>query len=126
MQIEAALEGLQTARVDVPNLAQDIDATTQRVRMLSGVRAAANPHNAWAFPARDTKNLLFLTGELDSQMLAVDGADATPSPDVQKGYEALLPLVETTLKAWDQVKSGELAALNAKLKAAGKAEIKVE
>ena len=126
MQIEAVLAALKTARVDAPSLAREIDETTRKVRSVSGMRAAANPHNAWAFPARDTKNFLFLSGELDSQMLAGDGADAAPSPDVQKGFEALLPMIDATLSAWNQVKSVELAAINAKLKAAGKTEIKIE
>jgi hypothetical protein len=125
MQIEGALEALAKARVNVPTLAHDIDAVARRLRDVSGLHAAANPHNAWAFPPGSTHTVMFVSSELDDLALAVDGADAAPSPDAQRGVEALLPMIEATLKAWDELKAHELAALNAKLKAAGKAEIKV-
>ena len=127
MQIESTLSALGKARPEASaTLNRDIDAVTAHIHDLSGTRAAANPNNAWAFPPRDTKNFAFVSGQLDNQMSAVDGADAAPSPDAQRGFEALSPLVDAVLKAWDQLKAGELAGLNAKLKAAGKAQIKVD
>ena len=125
-EVEAALAALEQVRATVSNLASDIAAATAPVRALSGARAAANPHNAWAYPPQDTKNLLFLSGKLDSLILAVDGSDAAPSPDAQRGFDAVLPLIDGVLANWEQYKTRDLAALNAKLKAAGKAEIKVE
>jgi len=125
-EVEAALDALGKARSAASSLAGEIDATTARVRALSGTHAAANPHNAWAFPPKDTRSLLFLSTELDSLLLAVDGADAAPSPDAQHGFDAALPLVDGTLANWEQLKTRDMTALNAKLKAAGKAEIKLD
>lgn len=97
----------------------------ERVAAISGARTAANPHNAWAYPPRDTHNFTYLAGAVARLQAAVDGADAAPSVDAQNGYKALVPMIDAELKAWDELKSRELAALNAKLKAAGKGPIKV-
>jgi len=125
-EVKAALESLGKTRSSASHLAGDVDGTTARVQVLSGAHAAANPHNAWAFPANDTNSLLFLSAELDNLLLAVDGSDAAPSPDAQHGFDAVLPLVDGTLANWEQLKTRDMAALNAKLKAAGKAEIKLD
>src|SRR4029078_20567 len=100
-------------------------ALTAHIHDLSGMRASANPNNAWAYPPRDTKNFAFVSGELDSLMLAVDGSDAAPSPDAQRGFEALTPMIDAALKAWDQLKAGEVAAVKHKLKEAGKEHVTV-
>ena len=125
MEVEAALASSSKARVDAPAQGKEIDATIERIRVVSGMRVAANPHNAWAFPPRETKSLQFIGGQLDNLMLAVDGADAVPSPDAKEGFDATVPLVDATLAQWEQIKTQQLAALNAKLKAAGKEEIKI-
>jgi hypothetical protein len=124
--VETALDALGKSRSAIPGLAGEIDAASTRVRALSGVRAAANPHNAWAFPPKDVNSLLFLGGELDNLLLAVDGSDAAPSADAKKGFDALVPMIDTALTNWEQIKTRELKSLNAKLKAAGQAEIKVD
>ncbi len=100
-----------------------IGALRERVRALDGSREAPNPHNAWAYPPRDTKNFKFLAGSLMKLQSAVDGADAAPSIDTQDGFKALAPMVDVVLQAWNELKSRDLAALNAKLKAAGKEPI---
>jgi photosystem II stability/assembly factor-like uncharacterized protein len=126
MQVSQALESLQKLRAEAPQLGADIDRVTERVRALSGSRKTANPHNAWAFQPRDTHNLLFVTDEIDSLLAAVDGADAAPSLDAQHGFDALAPIIDANLAAWDQLKAGELAQLNRKLRADGRAEVKVD
>jgi photosystem II stability/assembly factor-like uncharacterized protein len=125
-QTKAAIASAIKARAEVPSLVHDIDALIERLHSVSGTRESPNPHNAWTYPPRDTKNFQFVGGELDSLMLAVDGADAAPSVDAQHGLEVLLPTIDATLQAWDQLKSTDIAAMNAKLKAAGKAVLKVE
>ena len=57
---------------------------------------------------------------------AVDGADAAPTPDARAGYAAAMPMLERSLAAWSNVRTTELAALNARLKAAGRKAIVVE
>ena len=87
---DGSLPALGKARADASkDLAHDIDALTAHVRDISGMRASANPNNAWAFPPRDTHNLQFLSGELDSLMLAVDGSDAPPSPDSPRSRNSI-------------------------------------
>lgn len=102
---------------------REIAALGARARELDGSREASNPFNAWAYPARDTRNFKFLADALAKLQGAVAGADAAPSIDAQDGFKALVPMVEATLKSWNELKTRDLAALNAKLKAAGKTPI---
>ncbi len=107
-------------------LGREIAALSARARELDGSREAPNPFNAWAYPALDTHNFKFLADALAKLQGAVAGADAAPSIDAQDGYKALVPMVDSTLKAWDELKARDLTALNAKLKAAGKEPVKIE
>ena len=100
-----------------------ISALRERLRALDGSREAPNPHNAWAYPPRDAKNFKFLAAALAKLQAAASGADAVPSIDAQNGFKALVPMVDAVLQAWDELKSRDLAALNAKLKAIGKEPI---
>jgi photosystem II stability/assembly factor-like uncharacterized protein len=100
-------------------LSHDIDALLQHAHAIAGTRASVNPHNAWAFPPQSTRTLRFTGEALDKLMLAVDGDDSAPSVDAKQGVAKLDPLVVATLQDWAALKSRELAALNAKLKAAG-------
>jgi len=60
-------------------------------------------------------------------MQAVDGgADAAPSPDARAGYTKLSGMLDASLQKWGALKTSELSAVNAKLKAAGKKPISVE
>jgi len=60
-------------------------------------------------------------------MQAVDGgADAAPSPDARAGYTKLSGMLDASLQKWSALKTTELPALNAKLKAAGKKPISLE
>ena len=122
----ALVQALQKTRAPDKGLDREISGLLERAAALSGVREAPNPHNAWAYPPRDTHNFKFLADALAKLQAAVAGADAAPSVDAQNGFKALLPIVDAELKAWDELKSRDLAALNAKLKAAGKAPIDVK
>ncbi|MHB8678605.1 MAG: WD40/YVTN/BNR-like repeat-containing protein [Rudaea sp.] len=113
-----ALDAIKAKR-----LAHDVETVRIRVQAISGEREVPNPHNALAFPPRDTKNFKFLAGSLMKLQSAVDGADAMPSIDAQNGYKALLPIIDAVLQAWEELKSREVAGLNAKLKAIGKEPI---
>jgi hypothetical protein len=56
---------------------------------------------------------------------AADDADAAPSPDAIAGYDALMPMLDAALAEWQQLKSTDLAAVNAQLRGAGQAELKL-
>ncbi|MDE2257813.1 MAG: hypothetical protein KGK05_08645, partial [Xanthomonadaceae bacterium] len=118
---DAMLHALDT--IKAKGLSHEVETLRIRVQAISGTRSAPNPHNVGAFPPRDTKNFKFLAGLLMKLQSAVDGADAAPSIDAQNGFKALAPMVDAVLRAWDELKSRDLAALNARLKAVGMASI---
>ncbi|MGH8042833.1 MAG: WD40/YVTN/BNR-like repeat-containing protein [Rudaea sp.] len=122
---EALAHALDTTSAS-GQLAREISTLRARVLGLSGIRKTANPYNAWAYPPRDTRNFRFLATALGKLDAAVDGADAAPSVDARNGFNVLVPMIDASLKIWDEFKSRDLAALNAKLKAAGKAKIKID
>jgi hypothetical protein len=122
-EADALVQALKKAPAQDKALGREIEALRERATALSGAREAPNPHNAWAYPPRDTHNFKFLAGALAKLQGAVDGADAAPSIDAQNGFKMLVPMIDAELKAWDELKSGGLAAVNAKLKAVGKESI---
>jgi hypothetical protein len=113
----SALHGAEGAPV------RDIDALSQRAHAIAGTSAAANPYNAWAFPPRSMRSLHFVAATLDKFEQAIDGSDAAPSPDARQGVEKLEPLADASVQDWDALKAQGLAALNAKLQAAGRKPI---
>ncbi|MDR3389449.1 MAG: hypothetical protein P4L92_20585 [Rudaea sp.] len=119
----ALVEQLGARRAAGSALAGDLDALTQRTHDIAGTRAAANPHNAWAFPPRSTRSLRFVAESLDKLGQAVDGDDSAPSADAQQGVRQIGPLVDACLRTWDAFKAEEVAALNDKLRAAGQVPI---
>ncbi|MCE5232800.1 MAG: hypothetical protein ABFC67_03095 [Mizugakiibacter sp.] len=105
-------------------LAAAVDAFDAKLRAISGLVDAPNPHNAWALPPTTTASFRFLDDALGKLMAAADGgADAAPSPDAQAGYAALSAKLDATLADWQRLKAGDLAALNDKLHAAGRKPI---
>src|SRR4029079_15233816 len=100
-------------------LARDIDALSARVQALVGGKSAPNPHNSWSFPPEQLQTLRYVGEALDALNRAVDGADAAPSPDAQAGFAKLEPLTDATVAEGRALQSHEIAALNARLEAAG-------
>ena len=92
---------------------------------IAGIVDAPNPNNAWAMPPKSTRTFAFLGGALEKLAAAADYADAAPSTDARTGYSALMPMLERALADWQRLKVEDLAALNAQLRAAGKAELGV-
>jgi hypothetical protein len=92
---------------------------------IAGIVDAPNPNNAWAIPPHSTRTLAFLTQAIGKLGGAADDADAAPSPDALAGYDALMPMLEGALVDWQQLKSTDLAAVNAALRGAGQAELKL-
>ena len=45
-----------------------------------------------------------LAAQLDKLLIAVDGADAAPSPDAETGFVAIQPAVEASLAAWEKIR----------------------
>ncbi len=74
-------------------------------------------------PPKSISSLRFLEGALAKLASAVDGADADPTPDVRAGFAQLESTLGKTLAAWEALKAGSLAALNARLRQAGEPPI---
>ena len=88
---------------------------------------APNPYNAGTFPPDNVQNFRYLGSAFRSLMQAVDGgADAAPSNDARAGYIKLSGMLDASLQKRSALKTTELSALNAKLKAAGKRPISLE
>ncbi len=99
-----------------PGVAKAIDALRKKAEDLAGGSAW------WLSPT--TLNCFRSVGDtLGKLATAADGADAAPSPDTVAGLEKVQPSLKATLSAWDELKVKDLAALNARLKKAGMAEI---
>src|SRR5690348_13884889 len=119
---------LQAARKKANgDLAEAIGALDAKVVALAGITEAPNHFNAWTMAPPGTDNFHFMDGAIGSLIQAVDGgADAAPSPDARAGYAALNVRLDAVLKNWDALRTGEISALNAKLKAAGQKPIGTE
>ena len=108
-----------------PLFADASAALDAKVIGIAGIVDAPNPNNAWAMPPKSTRTFAFLGGSLGKLMSAADAADAAPSPDARAGYTALMEMLDRALADWQRLKSEDLAALNARLRGAGKPELKV-
>ncbi len=122
-QLHAAL--LAARKQPDPAFAEAYAALDARVVGVAGIVDAPNPNNAWAMPPKTTSTLAFLGGSLGKLASAADDADAAPSHDARSGYDALIPMLDSAMANWQRLKSEDLAALNAKLRAAGKPELKI-
>jgi photosystem II stability/assembly factor-like uncharacterized protein len=67
--------------------------------------------------------LRYLGTAFQSLAQAVDGADAAPTVDAERGYVLHRALLDAALAKWAKFRSGTLAQLNAQLEAAGAAAI---
>src|SRR6185312_15874022 len=60
-EAQTVLDAIVSKRPHAGNdLAAAIDVLEGQLHALNGTRAAANPHNAWAYPPRDTRNFTFV------------------------------------------------------------------
>lgn len=118
------IESLGTMRAKANGkLAKDIDAMIERLHKIAGSHAAPNLSNAWSFPPSGTHNFRFLAEWLEKFNQAVDGADAMPSPDVERGFKEIQPNIDAALRAWSQLKAQDVADLDARLRKAGLAPV---
>jgi photosystem II stability/assembly factor-like uncharacterized protein len=67
----------------------------------------------------DHTSIRYLQGSLRQVQGALQSADAAPTPDQLKALSSLEAQVKTTLAAWQQLQTSDLASLNAKLQQAG-------
>ncbi|NCT68831.1 MAG: hypothetical protein GXC76_14495 [Rhodanobacteraceae bacterium] len=109
--------GERRTRADAATIAA-LDRFAERLADVSGARAAVNPYNAWSAPPARIETLAWLDQTLGELLVAVDGADALPSPDARAGHARLAALTDTTLQAWAAFQRDEVPALERVLAAA--------
>jgi hypothetical protein len=63
------------------------------------------PEEEWWRAPKTTSSLRFLDSALHRLEIAVDGADAVPTPDAREGWAKLRPIAETALQAWEEFKA---------------------
>jgi photosystem II stability/assembly factor-like uncharacterized protein len=96
------------------NVRAVLDAFQERLTAVSGDVPATNPSSTSWMPPRQA-SLGFLSASLDALDLAVEGADAAPSPDAITGLAKIEAMIPAALAAWDGVKQQELDTLNRRL-----------
>ncbi|HJT98509.1 MAG TPA: hypothetical protein VJ696_09360, partial [Rhodanobacteraceae bacterium] len=108
------------------DLKSALDAFDADLVARAGIVDAVNPHNAWILPSSRTTSLRFVGETLGKLAGAVDNADAAPTPDAESGYTVATALLDRELAAWEEFKKTKLAAIDAKLKAAGQKALAIE
>jgi hypothetical protein len=104
------------------NAATLLDEFQQKLTAVTGSLPATIPGNVWWIPGK-ASSLRFVSEKLDALDLAVEGADAAPSPDARAGIAKVEAMLPAALASWDRLQGTELDALNAQLAAAGQARI---
>jgi hypothetical protein len=74
-------------------------------------------------PPTTTAGLRYLAAAFHNLGRAVEGADAAPTADAERGYVRHRALLEHALAEWAHFRSTELPRLNAQLQASGAAVI---
>jgi hypothetical protein len=104
--------------VSLPRAMADLDVEAQAL----SESEKADPRSVPS-PPKSISSLRFLEGALAKVASAVDGADADPTPDARAGFAQLESTLTSTLAAWEALKTGNLAALNARLRQVGEPPI---
>jgi photosystem II stability/assembly factor-like uncharacterized protein len=104
-----------------PETVKAMDALQARAAEILGTPPTGGPPTLPALTSLRT-----VSDTLDKLANAVDGADNAPTPDAVAGFEKIQPVLATIQKAWDALKTKDLAALNTRLKKAGQPAIALE
>jgi uncharacterized coiled-coil protein SlyX len=118
-KLQSALTERRTNASGAASLLEDFQ---QKLTAVTGSVPATIPGNVWWIPGK-ASSLRFVSEKLEALDLAVEGADAAPSPDARAGVAKVEAMVPVVLASWDRLKGAELDALNAQLAAAGQAQI---
>ena len=126
-QVRAQIATLRTQASGNAALVSALDALDAKAAEIGGVTVAGTPQSSGVTgPSNDVSSLMFVAGELGQVSGAVEGVDAAPSMQVMNAFASARKLAAAAIAKWASVKTKELAAVNAMLKAAGMEEISVE
>ena len=114
-----------TARRSAGAIPVDLLATLDhKIVEVAGLQDSPNPNNASGIPT-STRSFAFLARALGKLGNAADDADAAPSPDALRGYDALMPMLERNLADWHQLLATDLVTINSQLHGVGQPALEV-
>src|SRR5262249_45584186 len=111
--------GARRAKADAAETAL-LDGFQQQIAAVTGVVPATNPSSTGWMPPKALTTLRYLQTTLVGLERAIDGADAAPTPDARTGLAKIQALIPPVVAAAEKINGEGLAALNTKLKQAGK------
>lgn len=117
------LDALDARLTTARGLHQEIATLLANASDISGIRPHANLMPFPAVPPLRSDSLQAVATDLRHLELAVDGADADPSPDALASYATLSRTLRATLAEWSQLQQVAVAKLNERLRAAGQKTI---
>jgi photosystem II stability/assembly factor-like uncharacterized protein len=131
VEIEAALEQAGQLRTAIEERSKSaagataaaLAAAKERLLAISDLSPPPRSPDAIGPAPRTVRGLRYLSGAFRELARAVDGADAAPSVDAERGYARHRALLDATLADWDLFRYTELPRLNAALRSDGVAPI---
>jgi photosystem II stability/assembly factor-like uncharacterized protein len=100
-QIEETRAAVTAALAEAQALITNRPELQSRVREISGVTST----DIFPPPPSPTTSLRFVEMALQKLAVAVDGADAAPTPDAREGFAKIRPVADTALRAWMALKA---------------------
>jgi len=98
-------------------------AADQELLAISDLAPEKSSPDSTGRPPTTTAGLRYLAAAFHNLERAVDGADAAPTADAERGYLRHRALLDAALPKWAKFKAGTLARVNAELEASGAAVI---
>ncbi|MFI5197560.1 MAG: WD40/YVTN/BNR-like repeat-containing protein [Thermoanaerobaculia bacterium] len=117
-RVKASSSGAASSAGSLAHAMANLDA-----QALALSEVAESSPRSFPGPPQSLSSFRFLEGALEKLDSAVDGADVDPTPDARTGFMLLDSTLTRTLAAWEALKTGNLAALNAGLQQAGQPPI---
>ena len=87
-----------------------IDALIRKIDALAGAVPLPNPYDDYGYPPSSVASLQFAEVALAHLFVAVDGADAAPSPDALAGWRRLAPIATNAVQAARELLGAAAAA----------------
>jgi hypothetical protein len=117
------LNALDARRAQPGPAQREIAALFAKATDISGSRPHPDRVPYPAIPPLRTDSLQALSSNLDDLQIAVDRADADPSPDALASYALLSQQLTATLAEWAHLQQVDVPKLNRRLQAAGEKPI---
>jgi len=112
-KVQSALRALP------PGAAADARAAAAELQAITDAAPAIRSADSTGLVPTSTGGLRYLGIAFHGLAQAVDGADAAPTPDAERGYLRHRALLDAALARWASFKAGALARLNTQLEADG-------